>query len=508
MLRVLVYLIFFIALAFGLGWLIDRPGEVVLNWQGYRIKTSLLVGLGVILSVVALLVLAWSFLRTAVRSPSAISSAARARRREKGYAALSRGIHAVGIGDAQLAARAAAQVQKYLPGEPLALLLRAEAAQLAGDHYVVESIFKEMTERDDTRLLGYRGLHAQAHRRGEIESAHHYASAAHQIAALPWSAGVILDQRVAAKDWQGALTALEDNRNFIDKLAVGRQRAVLTTALALEKEHASPVEALRLARIANKRAPDLVPATALAVRLLARRRAARKAAKLIESAWPLAPHPDLATLYLDLRPGESHNERLARARALAKLAPRDPESRMMLAGAAIAACDFKAAREAMRPLIEGDERPTTRMCLLMAEIEESEHGESGYIREWLARASRAPRDACWIADGVMSDQWMPASPVSGKVGAFVWKRPDERIGASVEPADAIFRPIAASSAQSTILIEKQQAIAIPPPEAERLTMPESTGGASALQSAKEEGPEAEPNSQKDEGKPEGLRQLS
>ena len=152
----------------------------------------------------------------------------------------------------------------------------------------------------------------------------------------------------------------------------------------------------------------------------------------------------------------------------------------------------------MRPLIEGDERPTTRICLLMAEIEEAEHGESGYIREWLGRASRAPRDACWIADGIMSDQWMPASPVSGKLGAFVWKRPDERMDASAEPADAIFRPIAASSAQSTILIEKQQTIAIPPPAAERLTM----------QPAKKEGPEAEPNCQKDEGKPEGLRQLS
>ncbi len=487
MLRLLIYLAILIVLALGLAWLIEKPGDIVLNWQGYRIKTSLVFGLGAILAVVAALVLAWNFLSTAVRSPSAISSAARARRREKGLAALSEGIHAVGIGDAGRAAKAAAQLQKYLPGEPLALLLRAEAAQLTGDLQTVEALFREMTGRDDTRLLGYRGLHAQAHRRGEIESAHRYASAAHQIAALPWSAAAVFDQRVAAKDWQGALAALENNRDFIDKALGERQRAVLIAALALEKEQTSPDESLRLARVANRRAPDLIPATALATRLLARKGAARRAARLIESVWRLGPHPDLANLYLGLRPGEPHNARLSRARVLAKLAPGDPESRMTLASAAIAACDFRAAREAMRPLIEGDERPTARMCLLMAEIEEAEHGESGYVREWLARASRAPRDACWIADGVMSDQWMPASPVTGKLGAFVWKRPDERIGAVSEPAEAIFRPIAvSSSASSTVLLENKQTIAIPAPDPQRPPALPATGVKSYSQPAAEE----------------------
>src|SRR5262245_61349373 len=175
MLRLLFYLAILFVLALGLAWLIEKPGEIVLNWQGYRIKTSLLVALGALTGVVAALVLAWRFLATAIRSPSAISSAARVRRREKGFAALSEGIPAVGTGDDGRAAKAAAQAHKYLPGEPLGLLLRAEAAQLTGDHQAVEAVFREMTGREDTRLLGYRGLHAQAHRRGEIESAHRYA---------------------------------------------------------------------------------------------------------------------------------------------------------------------------------------------------------------------------------------------------------------------------------------------------------------------------------------------
>jgi HemY protein len=491
MFRVLFFFIVLLILALGDAWLVDQPGQIMLTWRGYRIETSFLVGLGILLAVVAALVMIWNILRYPFRLPPTISVANRARRREKGYAALSRGIIAVGMGDARLASKAAAEVQRLLPDEPLALLLTAEAAQLTGDHRAVEAAFKEMTRRDHTRLLGLRGLHAHAHRRGDLELAHHFASTAHDIAALPWTATAVLERHVAAKDWQSALAVLENSGNLIDRTTRDRQRAVLTTAIALGKEQTAPDEALRLARSAIKRAPDLVPAVALAARLLARSGGARKAAKIIEAAWPLAPHPELAKLYLELRPGDSNADRLARACILAKLLPRDPESRMALASAAITACDYKSAREAMLPMIEGDERPTARMCLLMAEIEEAEHGETGYAREWLARASRAPRDACWIAGGVMSEQWLPASPETGKLDAFVWQRPDERPRAGGEPEEAIFRPIAAP-AEPTLLIEKPQTMAIAPPENQAGPAPALATAASRAMPA--EGATAEPSS--------------
>ena len=46
----------------------------------------------------------------------------------------------------------------------------------------------------------------------------------------------------------------------------------------------------------------------------------------------------------------------------------------------------------------------------MSDLEQAEHGATGKGREWLARATRAPRDPAWIADGVVSDRWAPISP--------------------------------------------------------------------------------------------------
>lgn len=492
MLRVLLFFIVLMVLAFADAWFIERPGQIVLTWQGYHVETSLSVGIGVVLGLAVAFMLIWALLRFVFRIPGLMSNSQRGRRRDKGYAALSRGMIAVGAGDAQLARKFANEAQKYLRNEPLALLLRAQAAQLANQPEQAAAAFKQMTERDDMRLLGLRGLHVEAQRRGDFENAHNFASAAHEIAPLPWTAKAGVEHRAATGDWQSALAALESNfgAQHVDKTTRERQRAVLETALALDKEETAPSEALRLVRAALKREPHFVPAVALAARLLSRKGDIRKATKLIEAAWPRAPQPDLAKLYLDMRPGESNADRLTRARTLARLAPNDPESKLTVAQVAIAACDYKAARDAMQSLIEGAERPTARTCLIMAELEEAEHGPAGYVREWLARASRAPHDPAWVADGVVSDKWLPASPVTGKLDAFVWRRPIERLSAGGEAEEAIFAPVLAPP-PPPVMIEEAKAPALAPPKPEG--EPEQASAATTVENGSPEPPAIEPS---------------
>ena len=43
MIRVVFFLIAIGVLALGAAWLADRPGDVVLTWQGLRVETSLMV---------------------------------------------------------------------------------------------------------------------------------------------------------------------------------------------------------------------------------------------------------------------------------------------------------------------------------------------------------------------------------------------------------------------------------------------------------------------------------
>lgn len=429
MVRVLVYLFIFALLAFGAVWLADRPGEVSILWQGYRIETSVAIAAIGVVVLAFLALVAWAIVRFVFGLPSAFGFASRARRRARGFEAISRGMVAIGAGDPVAAGRHAVDARKFVANEPLTLLLEAQSAQLSGDRGQAEAAFKAMLDKPETRVLGLRGLFVEARRRGDMAAARAFADdAVRRSPSLAWANDALLDFHTAAGDWQAARTAVERRAalRLADKGEAKRQRAVLLAAEALEAKDREPEKALAAALEAVKLAPGLTPAAALAGRMLSERGDIKKAARLLEAAWKQVSHPDIASAYLDVRPGDSARDRLARAETLTKLRPADPEGVLALAGAAIHAQDFARARATLKPLLAGG--ASVRACLLMAELEEAEHGATGRVREWLARATRAPRDAAWVADGLISDHWLPVSPISGRLDAFVWTVPPATLG--------------------------------------------------------------------------------
>ena len=454
MLRLVFLLIILAALAFGLSQLADQPGDISVNWGNLHIEMSLMVGSVGLLIAVVVLSIVWGLIRFILRIPSLVSLASSARRRAKGFAAVSRGMVALGAGDQKVAHLAAREAEKHLKDEPLALLLKAQTAQMAGDRPTAEATFAQMAKHPDMRVLGLRGLHVEARRRGDMAAAHLHASEAAKHAPVPWAAEALLEHHTAQADWSAALANIDRSvaARQLDKASANRQRAVLKTALALDKETTAPQAALTLAKEALAQAPELVPAIALAARLYARQNEPRKARKLVESVWPKVQHPDLAQIYLDLPGADKASERLRRAETLAKMTPHAPDALLAVAKAAVAMRDFARAEAALAPLVQldGAARPTNRACLAMAELEEA-RGADGPAREWLARAARAPRDAAWVADGMASNTWAPVSPVSGKIDAFHWERPKENLAAFVYDAPATAAPAPLSLPEDVVV---------------------------------------------------------
>ncbi|HEY4408112.1 MAG TPA: heme biosynthesis HemY N-terminal domain-containing protein [Xanthobacteraceae bacterium] len=470
MIRVVIFLVAIGVLALGAAWLADRPGEVAITWQGLRIETSVAMLAIAVGLVAALAVVAWSILRAIVRSPGALRERMRLRRSRRGYLALSQGLIAVGSGDARAARKFADEALRIAPAEPLTLLLTAQSAQLSGDRVAAERTFKAMALRDDTRLFGLHGLFVEARRRNDPAAARLIAEEAARDAAAPaWAGHAVLDFRCAEGDWTGALDRLDRNQKsgLVDKAAYARQRAVLLTARALAAEPTNRAEARTLALAAVRLAPTLVPAAALAGRLLGEAGELRQATRLIETAWNANPHPDLADTYAHLRPGDSARDRLTRVQALAQKSPGHPEAALAVAQAALDAREFAIARAALAPLALA---PTQRAALLLARLEELEHGDEGRAREWMTRAVRARRDPAWTADGLVSDRWMPVSPVTGRLDAFVWMEPLARlhgsgggdvIEAGEEPA-AIAAPLAPAATPEPEIAMTATAAAQPP----------------------------------------------
>src|SRR5258705_1636600 len=272
-------------------------------------------------------------------------------------------------------------------------------------------------------LFGLHGLFSEARRRNDLAAARRHAEdAAKASPSLTWAGQAALEFRCHDGDWPGALEALERNRKgrLVHSDVFRRQRAVLLTAQAFSLRERDPAAASALAQEAAKLCPGLVPAAALAGRLLAEAGEQRKAARILEAGWRESPHPDIANAYADLLAGASARDRLLRVRLLARLAASDPEGALALANAALEAHEFAEARASLAPLLA---TPTRRVATLMARIETAEHGDTGLAREWMARAVHAAHDPVWTADGVIAETWMPVSPVTGRLDAFQWRVP-------------------------------------------------------------------------------------
>ena len=481
MYRIILFLLLIALAAWGAAWIADQPGEVLFTWDGGRAHVTPLefvVGFGI---AVLDAMIVWMILRWLWRLPEKIRKANRERRHARGRHAITQGLLAIGHGDSNAARLHADVARRHAAGDPLTLLLHAQSAQLDGNRAAAREAFQTMATRHDTRLLGLRGLFIEAQRADDVVAA--VAIAQEALKTQPsstWASQAVLGFRCARGDWLGALAILDNNLSsgLIDRETYRRQRGVLLTARALELETTDRDQSREVVMEAIKLAPTLVPAAVLSARFQSEAHQIRRAMRIVEAAWLAQPHPDLADAYAHVKLGDSARQRLVRVETLAAKAPGHLESAVAVARAAIDAAEFARAREALSAFVEA---PTQRVAMLMAEIERTEHGDSGKARAWTLRAVRASHDPVWTADGYVSDKWRPVSPVSGRLDAFQWQTPLAALPSgdgAVEPSPFEQAMLAASpqatepmdqSSETPVLVEQDNApspvVEVAPPAA-------------------------------------------
>ncbi|EFL89686.1 heme biosynthesis protein HemY [Ahrensia sp. R2A130] len=440
MLRLAVFFLILFAIAAGFAWFADNPGTITLQWPwlngGEPLAVDLLVAIVVLAVVLFAAIVLWSIIAAILTSPKTFGRWREGRRRDKGYEALSRGLVAANAGNAPLARRLTKECSKHLDDEPLVALLDAQTALLEDDHDCARRCYTTMLEKDETRLLGLRGLYLEAEKEGEGEAAGHFAREAVKAnPGTPWATQAMLRSQTATKNWEEALKTLDLNRSagVYDKDAYNGRKAAILTALAMDEEDASPEKARSHALAAHKLAPTLAPAAVVAARMSVRLNDMRKAAKVLETSWKAEPHPEIADAYIHLRNGDSVLDRLKRAQTLDGKRSNSIDGQLAIAQVAIDAGEYETARDALEAAFRIT--PTERACLLMADLEEAQNEDMGRVREWLSRAVHAPRDKAWVADGVAAEEWMPASPVTGEINAFEWKQPVEQLALSDKTVD-------------------------------------------------------------------------
>ncbi|WBU53533.1 heme biosynthesis protein HemY [Paracoccus sp. SCSIO 75233] len=442
LLKVLLFFAVILAVALGLNHLsaTSEGVQIVLGGTEYT--------LGPIQAVVALLVLLaltwvmfkligilWAFLRFIMGDETAINRYFARSRREKGLEALSQGLLAVAAGEGKQAQEHANRAAKYLDDTRATKLLSAQAAEVAGDEAKAETCYRDMLDDDRTRFVGMRGLLKHRLAAGDTDTALQLAQKAYAL--RPKNADMqntLLELSTKQGDWKGARGVLKDKRKQgeLPQDVHIRRDAVLALQEARDVlSKGNSVSAREAAISAAKASPDLIPAVVLAARTQLAQQDTRGAERLLEKAWSVRPHPDLAAAYAEIKPDETPQQRLRRFESLMKRKPDDLETRLLRAELLLANEDFPGARRALGDLAET--HPTTRTLSIMAAIERGEGGDDAAVRAWLVKAMNASRGPQWVCDKcehIMED-WAPVCENCSGFDTLSWREPAQKRSTNV-----------------------------------------------------------------------------
>ncbi|MCS6780275.1 MAG: tetratricopeptide repeat protein [Geminicoccaceae bacterium] len=436
MIRVIVFVVVASVVAVLATWLADFPAEVAIFGQGYELRTSLGVlaaGVLIVAAVVAVLV---ELYRMLVTAPRRLARYRQDRRTLRGYQALGQGMLAAASGNAGQARLLAAEAKRLLGEAPAILLLDAQTAQLTGDDRAAAQSFRRMLDSPESELMGLRGLLTQAMRAGDREEALELARRAYRRSPdAPWAVSALFELLTGAQRWSEALAVVDRlvPLGLASPEEATRYRAILHHLRAVELQgERRPMDALKEERKALKALPGFAPAAANAARIAHRLGRDREARRLVEDAWQIAPHPELARAYADLAPMERPGERYRRFERLRARNADHVETRLALAELALLAGRLDDARQHLEVALAKGATP--RACRLMAELERAAGASASVVQSWLAKAGEAEPDPAWVCDdtGEVLPEWRPFS-TSGRFGAVSWTVPPKVSALAVPP---------------------------------------------------------------------------
>lgn len=437
-----VILLLLVVLAFGAGaaWLADRPGAVVVDWQGWRLEASI----AALLALLALLVLAgmllqwiWGWL---ARELPFVGANRHLHRQRRGLAALNQAVIALATGDARAAQRLSARARRLLPPQPVTHVLAAQAARLAGDEAAVEVEYRALLEDPAAAFLGVRGLLATAMRQGRTREAMRLAREARdKDPKSPWAIHTLFGLQVKAAAWQEAEETLEAARRgkLFDADEIARHRCALSFCRAREEALAGHSgEAGKLLKAALRQRKDFAPAIAQLARLQLAAGDEKKATRTIERGWALAPHPELAEVFEQFDAMERASERYRRFSRLARRNVDSVESRLTLAEKALAADHYEEAEALAEKVLQEDAQ--ARAYRILAGVTRARGGEDAEqdAREWDDRARGGKPGPCWVCaqcgsqSGERQDRWTSHCDTCQAFDSLNWGAPGDGVPTS------------------------------------------------------------------------------
>ena len=414
-------------------WLMDHPGQVMVDWLGFEITlhmTAIAIMFMVLVLVVGYIsVLFWKLATWQNRR----HMRKKHRTIKRGLEHLTRGVTALAMGDEAVAEEALKKASQALPGEPLPQLLTAQLLQRQGKHGDAHAQFRMLMAHPSTSNLATRKLIEQHVQRSEWAEANRLTEEAQ--ATTPKDQWLILTRIDLAARMNDAaqMLALTEGWQWQSPLTKEQRHryAALGHYMTAQQNDVPEAKKERSLRHAIGYAPDFLPAIISYAQLLGTQGNFKQARKTLLAAWRAQPTALLIGPILN-----SLNDEQAETKwRLLKPFMRDGETAvhaMLEAKLAIELEDFAIARTALEKALALED--TRDAMLLMAAVEIAMR-DTHAANAWTARAVNAHAGSAWICQdcGDVHSHWQSHCEACGHFDTLKYERPEARV-TSVEVA--------------------------------------------------------------------------
>ena len=419
--------------AYSVIYLSGLSGNITLNINDSQLTISIIMGVCVILLSFLIFFVGFVFLNLVVAiirflsgDETAITRYLSRSRQAKGSKALSSALISFYEGDSVEALVHSSKAKKLLNNDTLSLLINAQITKKSGDSKLALASYKKLLTQKETRLVALSGIVSEKIKAGEFKVALELSKK--NVELYPKNIGninTLFNLQLQEKDWKGAVKTLQ-RRKTIEKIPRNsflKQEAMLIFEDAQEKfEEGFSQEALAGTLVAVRQHPSFVAALCFLTKLENSSGNKRRIEKLLQKAWVMFPHPDIAKSYASLVKVESSEKRLKRFEPLIKINKRDPQTIILKTELFLATEDFSKAKELISALVNNS--PDNYILTLMAAVERASGGTEKIVREWLTKAVYAPKSPTWICNECgFQSEWISICKSCDCFDSMRWARP-------------------------------------------------------------------------------------
>ena len=422
--------LFFLFLALSItgyiaSFLSNNPGEIIIEWYGWLIKSSVSV---IILITLISIIFIFYLIKAIVnlfKIPKRIKNKLIANKQKKGVSALHSGISALIMNEKDLAELHYRKTRSILNENPLKLVLELGISKSEKISNLKQSILDKMLSHPETRLLALKNSIDYSLKNNDIEKSAKLSELIPRNKDTPrWFYEKLLMVKVNQNNWQEVFTILKLMYKF-GKIT-NKERMDLTGKLyyiqsQYNKSKSNTNLSLKNITLSLKHITDFPPAIAAKANLLYQKDSI-KGQKYAEELWKKVPNPDLLNFLLNINKNHTALKILNYISGISKNNKVDFYINVTIAQLAIEAQAWPKAKSFLEKIPK--ENWTKNTYIMMAKIERMGHGNIQMSNLWLKESENAENDLCWgcMMCSYTSEVWHFICPKCSSLNKMKWDK--------------------------------------------------------------------------------------